>query len=87
MTTTCCPVCSSLRVIRELRPCIGMETDGDTTYMVNGSVSRCMACGHLWDRTASRGLGPQNYPQVKRAQPAPRPGFWTRLFQRLFPIT
>ena len=83
-----CPCCFSIRIRKELRPCIGLESDGDMTYMVNGSVLRCDSCGHAWDRKASRGMGLKNYPRLSHQITHPRrPGFWTRLFQRLFPFT
>lgn len=71
-----CPVCNSALIHREMRPYIGMETEGDTTYMLNGSIDRCQTCGHAWNRTARRGVGLKNYPLA----PKPKPGFWARLF-------
>lgn len=82
-----CPCCFSIRVRKELRPCIGLESEGDLTYMVNGSVLRCEACGHAWDRQASRGLALRNYPHLPGPPAPPKPGFWTRLLRRLFPFT
>lgn len=81
-----CPRCNSMNIRQELRPCIGMESEGDTTYMVNGSIKRCWTCGHAWDRTASRGVGLKNYPQIQPKHPERALSFWTRLFQRLFPF-
>lgn len=78
-----CPLCNSMRSRIELRPCIGMESEGDTTYMINGSVKRCLTCGHTWDRTASRGIGLKNYPHPRAK--AKQPGLLTRLFNRFFP--
>jgi hypothetical protein len=82
-----CPRCYSSKVVRELRPCIGMEHEGDTTYMLNGAVTRCKNCGHAWDRTAFRGMGLKNYPYIQpKAAPAKRPGLLTRLFRRIFAL-
>ncbi len=79
-----CPKCGSLRIARVLRPANTVEVHDGNTWFTNAAHTRCNACGHIWNRTAHRGLRAGFVPEPKPSL-HPAPGLLTRLFRRLFP--
>ncbi len=76
-----CPRCNSLRIARVLRPAATVEVHDGNTSFTNAAYTCCHACGHIWNRTAQRGIRFGFPPD----EPKPAPGLLTRLFRRLFP--
>lgn len=70
-----CPVCNSARILQERRPSVTMQRAGSFTFG-DRAYDRCHSCGHTWNHKAKR-----------TNEPAPNPGFWGRLFRRIFPLT
>lgn len=78
----CCPECGSFHVLLYMVPGVSVRPKGWGSFQfVNRTYKRCSRCLHEWDRATHEGLichsGTPPSP--------PKPGFWTRLFQRLCP--
>lgn len=69
-----CPKCGSFHVFLAMRP--GVPPQGENVPFMNATSKRCSNCAHEWDRQAYRGVGVQC--------DEPKPGFWARLWSRLW---